>query len=115
MYDILQLNDLILPELKQIADNLKIKNTQKLDKTALVHAILDAQALTQKEDTEDKPVSEKARRPRIRKPIEKTSTPLFGPPVEEEKTEAPVVEAEPVIEAKVEEVKVEQQKTQRLA
>lgn len=114
MYDILQLNDLILPELKQIADNLKIKNTQKLDKTALVHAILDAQALTQKEDTEDKPVSEKARRPRIRKPIEKTSTPLFGPPVEEEKVEATVVEAEPVIEAKVEEVKVEtQQKAQR--
>ena len=55
MYDILQLNDLILPELKQIADNLKIKTTQKLDKTALVHDILDAQALTQKEDTEDKP------------------------------------------------------------
>lgn len=114
MYDILQLNDLILPELKQIADNLKIKNTQKLDKTALVHAILDAQALTQKEDTEDKPVSEKARRPRIRKLIEKTSTPLFGPPVEEEKVEVPVVEAEPVIEAKVEEVKEEtQQKVQR--
>src|SRR6218665_1835934 len=67
MYDILQLNDLILPELKEIAAQIGLKNYDKLDKTTLVHAILDAQALSKKETAEDKPISEKARRPRTKK------------------------------------------------
>lgn len=67
MYDILQLNDLILPELKEIAAKIELKNYEQLDKTALVHAILDAQALSKKEGAEDKPISEKARRPRAKK------------------------------------------------
>ncbi len=79
-----------------------------------MHAILDAQALTRKRIQKTSLYQKKPEDSRIRKPIEETTTPLFGPPVEEEKIEAPVVEAEPVIEAKVEEVKVEtQQKVQR--
>ena len=44
MYDILQLNDMILPELKEIAEKLKSKR-RKTRKTGLIFKILDAQAL----------------------------------------------------------------------
>lgn len=76
MYDILQLNEMILPELKEIADNLKIKGTQKLEKQDLIHKILDAQALKAdvSADDADQPVSEKARRPRARKPLKAGSS-----------------------------------------
>jgi len=45
MYDILQLNDMLVPELLDIAEQLKIPNPKKLDKQALVYKILDSQAL----------------------------------------------------------------------
>lgn len=110
MYDILQLNEMILPELKEIADNLKLKGTQKLEKQDLIHKILDAQALTADVSAEDdKPISEKARSPRTRKPIrpgkpepseEKLSElkedPGAGTEVKlEEKREAPVSQQSP--------------------
>jgi transcription termination factor Rho len=46
MYDILQLNDMLVPELLDIAEQLKIPNIKKLDKQALVYKILDNQAIT---------------------------------------------------------------------
>ncbi|MEP6750627.1 MAG: transcription termination factor Rho [Bacteroidota bacterium] len=45
MYDILQLNDMLVPELLDIAEQLKIPNSKKLDKQALVYQILDKQAV----------------------------------------------------------------------
>jgi transcription termination factor Rho len=45
MYDILQLNDMLVPELLDIAEQLKIPNAKKLDKQALVYKILDNQAI----------------------------------------------------------------------
>ena len=45
MYDILQLNDMLVPELLDIAEQLKIPNSKKLDKQGLVYKILDSQAL----------------------------------------------------------------------
>ena len=45
MYDILQLNDMLVPELIEIADKLKLTATKKLDKQALIYKILDKQAL----------------------------------------------------------------------
>jgi transcription termination factor Rho len=45
MYDILQLNDMIVPELLDIAEQLKISNAKKLDKQELVYKILDSQAI----------------------------------------------------------------------
>jgi len=45
MYDILQLNDMIVPELLDIAEQLKIPNAKKLDKQELVYKILDSQAI----------------------------------------------------------------------
>lgn len=45
MYDILQLNDMLVPELLDIAEQLNIPNAKKLDKQALVYKILDSQAI----------------------------------------------------------------------
>ncbi len=45
MYDILQLNDMLVPELLDIAEQLKIPNAKKLDKQKLVYDILDKQAV----------------------------------------------------------------------
>ena len=45
MYDILQLNDMIVPELREIAEKLKVKGSEKLEKQELILKILDAQAL----------------------------------------------------------------------
>ena len=52
MYDILQLNDMLVPELLDIAEQLKIPNSKKLDKQELVYKILDKQALTPSEKTD---------------------------------------------------------------
>ena len=57
MYDILQLNDMLVPELLDIAEQLNIPNVKKLDKQGLVYKILDSQAVTGSKgaaNTEDK-------------------------------------------------------------
>jgi transcription termination factor Rho len=46
MYDILQLNDMLVPELKDIAERLNIPNFKKLDKQDLIYKILDEQAVS---------------------------------------------------------------------
>jgi transcription termination factor Rho len=46
MYDILQLNDMILPELLDIAQQLKIEHANTLNKQELVYKILDQQAVS---------------------------------------------------------------------
>lgn len=46
-YDILQLNDMLVPELIDIANELSIKDTKSLDKQKLIYKILDQQALKQ--------------------------------------------------------------------
>jgi len=46
MYDILQLNEMLVPELKDIADEMQLKNYKKLNKQELIYKILDTQAIT---------------------------------------------------------------------
>lgn len=45
MYDILQLNDMLVPELREIAEQLGIAGTKKLNKQELIYKILDQQAI----------------------------------------------------------------------
>jgi len=45
MYDLAQLNDMLVPELKDIADQLSIPHAQKTDKQELIYQILDRQAV----------------------------------------------------------------------
>lgn len=73
MYDILQLNDMLVPELVDVADKLNIKDAKKMDKQGLIYKILDAQAL--EESSVASPASEgKAKRKRIIKTITGNST-----------------------------------------
>ncbi len=45
MYDILQLNDMLVPELRSVAEKLNLKGFKKLNKQDLIYKILDEQAL----------------------------------------------------------------------
>lgn len=64
MYDILQLNDMLVPELLDIAEQLNIPNAKKMDKQELIYKILDGQAVKASE-TKEEPV----KRVRTRKPV----------------------------------------------
>jgi len=63
MYDILQLNDMLVPELQDIAEQLNIPQAKKLEKQELIYKIVDRQAETASESKE--PVAEKGKRRRI--------------------------------------------------
>ncbi len=56
MYDILQLNDMLMPELLDIAEQLHIKGIKGLEKQDLIYKILDKQAIasSEKEDPNKK-------------------------------------------------------------
>nr|WP_317044429.1 transcription termination factor Rho [Chitinophaga caeni] len=53
MYDILQLNDMLVPELLDIAEKIDIPNAKKLDKQSLIYKILDKQAVMASEDQQE--------------------------------------------------------------
>jgi len=67
MYDTIQLNDMLVPELQDIAEQYAISNFKKLDKQELVFKILDKQAIMNAE-----PKSEGAEKPK-RKRIPKAA------------------------------------------
>jgi transcription termination factor Rho len=50
-YDILQLNDMLVPELKDLAKEKGIKNLNKLNKQELIYKILDEQAVSEKDNS----------------------------------------------------------------
>jgi transcription termination factor Rho len=65
MYDILQLNEMLVPELKQVAEQLDIDGFDKLTKQELIYKILDQQAISGASEEEER----KKRKPR--KPLPK--------------------------------------------
>ncbi|MEI6584437.1 MAG: transcription termination factor Rho [Sediminibacterium sp.] len=99
MYDILQLNDMLLPELQDLANQLAIPGFKKLDKKTLIYKILDGQAV-QASEVKDEP-KKKGARPR--KPITvKTSTANGTEEAEVmEPTPAEAIVPEPVVEAAI--------------
>jgi transcription termination factor Rho len=107
MYDTLQLNDMLVPELQDIAEQLAIPHYKKLEKQELVYKILDKQSVAGA--TADEGKDEKPKRKRIVKtadkegeaPREKTATAKpeikaskKAEPVQDKKR--PVKKAEPV-------------------
>ena len=54
MYDILQLNDMLVPELKELAEKLSIKGYKRLNKQDLIYKILDQQAISGDQGAEPK-------------------------------------------------------------
>jgi len=135
MYDILQLNDMLVPELLDIAEQLKITNSKKLDKQELVYKILDKQAVTASEVKQNG--MERPKRKRIIKatvannpdepeiaaevapPPPPAPEPIPEPipePMVEQKEAAPMPEPEPVAKKrgrKTKEKVVEQQPEQQ--
>ncbi len=65
-YDILQLNDMLVPELLDIAESLGVPNAKKVDKQNLVYRILDKQAILEAENNpkEEEPKKKKGRKPK---------------------------------------------------
>ena len=93
MYDTLQLNDMLVPELHDIAEQLTISNYKKLDKQDLIEKILAKQQsmnTPEKNDGEAKP-----KRKRTLKPSAAPATPEEKPAVEEKATPAESKHAEP--------------------
>ncbi|MBX2845814.1 MAG: transcription termination factor Rho [Saprospiraceae bacterium] len=79
MYDILQLNDMVVPELREVAEGLGMKGYKKLNKQDLIYSILDHQAVHGKpagapapkkeaKKQESKPAQKQQRQPRAQKP-----------------------------------------------
>ena len=75
MFDILQLNDMLVPELRELAEQLGLKGYKRLNKQELIHRILDHQAVVGASgDTEapkepkEKKTAKPARRGRKPKP-----------------------------------------------
>ena len=84
MYNIEELKLRLLSELKEIAENLGVKNFKKLNKQDLIYAILDQQAITpdeklpkkaDSEKTEEKAPEAKKEAPEAREPKEKKRAP----------------------------------------
>jgi transcription termination factor Rho len=73
MYDILQLNDMLVPELLDIAEQLKIPNAKKLNKQDLIYKVLDKQAISGNDSKSSAP-EEKGKRKRIVKATTANST-----------------------------------------
>ena len=76
MYDILQLNDMFVPELKELAKSLGLKGINRLTKQDLIYKILDEQALkgggiksesVKKEPAQNPRPKRQVRKPRVEK------------------------------------------------
>jgi len=88
MFDILQLNDLLVPELQDIAQKLKVTSYKRLEKQELIYKILDKQAI-QNAAIEEKKVS------KVKRKIVKAITPIVT-------EEAEVIENNPEVQTQVE-------------
>ena len=64
MYDILELNEKLLSELRQIAKDLNVKRIESYKKKELIYKILDQQAMVTTEETA--PAEPKEKKPRVR-------------------------------------------------
>ncbi len=92
MYDILQLNDMLLPELLDVAENLKITGAKKLDKQGLIYKILDSQAV-QESTAKEGAAPKKAGRPKKAVNIKTSTGTTEEAEVMEDAPAAPIVRA----------------------
>lgn len=93
MYDILQLNDMLVPELHDIAKELNISVPKRVDKQTLIYKILDMQAVSPPEDKKNDPENKgtAGRKRKTRKKAAKIST---GKEADSAETAEPVAESE---------------------
>lgn len=118
MYDILQLNDMLVPELLDIAEQLKIPHAKKSDKQDLIYKILDKQAVLNSETAGGKKEEKPARQKRIVKTTTANSTEeaiVENEPSREKKAvkKKPTVPEEPEVAAPPAEEKKPEKKLSR--
>ena len=89
-YDISQLNDMLIPELVDVADALKIKDARSLEKQALIYKILDQQALTGQQ------AEEEPKKRRGRKPKSETAVAEAAPEAAETIAPAAIIKTTPI-------------------
>ena len=107
MYDILQLNDMLVPELLDIAEQQNITNAKNLEKQELIYQILDKQAVMTPEKKETTTAA-KPKRKRIAKPAATQKTAEEIPFIDEKEVKAKKPEEKKkVIKKPKEEVAVE--------
>ncbi|MCB0650364.1 MAG: transcription termination factor Rho [Saprospiraceae bacterium] len=80
MIDILQLNDMLVPELKELAEKLGLKGYKKFNKQELIHKILDQQAVV----GASTPPSEEGKNPPKKKIISRSAVEARNKPQVEE-------------------------------
>ena len=71
-YNILELNEKLLPELQSIAEELGIKKVSSLKKDDLIYRILDEQAISFAEIQVEKAAARRGRPPKAKKVVETT-------------------------------------------
>ena len=100
MYDIIQLNEMLVPDLRDIAEKLGLESYKKLAKQDLIYKILDQQALSQKkEETSPKQENKKAdsaQQERARKRVPAPKGKPVGTSNPEKLNQKPAVEVPPV-------------------
>lgn len=77
MFDILQLNDMLVPELRELAEKIGLKGYKRLNKKELIYKILDHQAISKEgqegtEDVEGVEIDSLTKRPRRMPPSSKS-------------------------------------------
>ena len=93
MFDILQLNEMLVPELKDLAEKLELKSYKSLSKQDLIYKILDHQAVVNGPDAiVDEP--KKERKPRAKKAPAKKAPARAPRKAAAKKAEPVAVEAE---------------------
>jgi transcription termination factor Rho len=107
MYDILQLNDMLVPELLDIAEHLDIPAASQLNKQELVYKILDKQALTPVANGTEKPKRKRTVKASTANTTEEAEVMTDGP-----KKDKPAKEVKPLIKDKA--VKEERPKRARI-
>lgn len=99
-YDINQLQDMIVPELNDIAEQLGVANFKKLEKQDLIYRIIDKQASEAAEGAEDKPVR-RIKKARVKKAIIPEQTSPQPEVVIEHTTTESIAEAPAPVEKKI--------------
>lgn len=78
MYDILQLNDMLVPELREVAERLEVSGFRRLAKQELIHKILDQQAIVGKTSSETAAPVNEDKAPEAQRPVARRTSPGFA-------------------------------------
>lgn len=108
MHSLQQLNEMILPELHEVAEKLHISDFSSLEKAELIQKIVASQESSKPEDAS---AQEKPKRPRVRKvlkkePVEDAPTEIFEVEPAQQTLNIEAPQAEKVIEPKPEKAEV---------